>query len=232
MFFLSEFEQQAFYLSFKVACFCVLWGLPLSLVIAWVLSRYNFVGKQLISGIIHLPLILPPVVIGYLLILLLGKKGLIGSFLYEAFDIRIAFTWKAAVIASITVSLPLMVRSIQTSISYVDQRFEQVAKSLGASSIDTFFTVTLPLILPGILSAIVLGFARSIGEFGATITFAANIPGESQTLPLALYSVIQTPGQELQAQRLLVLSCFLAFTALFLSEFMTKRFSKKMGIQK
>jgi molybdate transport system permease protein len=196
--------------------------------VAWILARYDFYGKSLFSCIIHLPLVLPPVVIGYLLLVLFGKQGVIGNWLWENFEITFAFNWKGAAVAAGIMALPLMVRSIRLSLEQVNIGLEQAARTLGASPKWVFMTVTLPLILPGILTGTILAFARSLGEFGATITFVSNIPGETQTLPLALYSLTQAPDGDTGATRLVVISILIALAALITSETLSRRISNRL----
>lgn len=225
---LTPLELEAIRLSLLVSLWAVVGGLPFGIVIAWLLSRHNFPGKPIVDGIIHLPLVLPPVVIGYLLLILLGRRGVIGSWLYEYLGITIAFTWKGAAIAASVMAFPLMVRAIRISIENVDKGLEQAAHTLGAGPFRVFFTITLPLIIPGIITGLILAFARSLGEFGATITFVSNIKGETQTLPLALYTMTQVPGGELPAIRLCIISVIIAMAALMMSEFLTRRFSGRI----
>ena len=226
---LSQLELDAIRLSISVALNAILWSLPLAILLAWLLARKQFYGKALLSGIIHLPLVLPPVVIGYLLLVAMGRKGIIGRYLYDWFGISFSFSWKGAVLASAVVSLPLVVRAIRLSLETIDIKLEQAAQTLGASPWRVFFTITLPLSLPGILAGVVLGFARSLGEFGATITFVSNIAGETQTIPLAMYSFIQTPGAEQEAARLCIFAVILSLISLFLSEWLNKRMQNKLG---
>ncbi len=230
--YLTEFEQQALFLSLKVAMTSVLWLLPVGLFLAWLLARKQFVGKSLLDSIIHLPLVLPPVVIGYVLLVLMGRRGLIGEWLYDSFGIVFAFNWKGAALASAIVALPLMVRAIRLSLETVDEKLEQAARTLGASPLKVFLTITLPLTLPGIVTGIMLAFARSLGEFGATISFVSNIPGETQTLPLAMYNFIETPGAELDAARLCVISILVALLSLFGSEWLSSRMNRWVGVGK
>ena len=220
---LSALEQEALGLSLRVAVVSVLVSLPFGLMVAWVLARREFFGKTLVNGLVHLPLVVPPVVVGYLLLLLLGREGPLGGFLYDVFGITVAFTWKGAAVAAGVMAFPLMVRAMRLSLELVDQRLEAAARTLGAGPFDVFVTVTLPLMSPGILAGTILAFARSLGEFGATITFVANIPGETRTLPLALYSLVQTPGGEAGALRLVLLSVLLALVALGASEVLARR---------
>jgi molybdate transport system permease protein len=192
---------------------------------AWVLARYRFPGKWLLDGLIHLPLVLPPVVIGYLLLVLLGKKGAIGKILYDVLGIQLAFTWKGAAVAAAVMAFPLLVRAVRLSIEAVDRGLEDAARTLGAGKLRVFFTITLPLVTPGIITGTILAFARSLGEFGATITFVSNIPGKTQTLPLALYSLTQVPNGEAGALRLCVVALVVALAAMIFAEWMSKRFS-------
>ncbi|HIM73123.1 MAG TPA: molybdate ABC transporter permease subunit, partial [Alphaproteobacteria bacterium] len=193
------------------------------------LARRNFFGKTLVDGLIHLPLVLPPVVIGYILLVMLGRKGLIGEWLYESLGVSVAFKWEGAAIASAVMGFPLMVRAIRLSLETVDQGLEKAARTLRAGPIRVFLTITLPLISPGILTGVVLGFARSLGEFGATITFVSNIPGETRTLPLALYTFTQVPGGDAMAMRLTVIAVVLALLSLFISEFLARRIRTRLG---
>jgi molybdate transport system permease protein len=220
---LTALEQEALGLSLRVASVSVLVSLPFGLMVAWVLARREFFGKTLVNGLVHLPLVVPPVVVGYLLLLLLGREGPLGGFLYDVFGITVAFTWKGAAVAAGVMAFPLMVRAMRLSLELVDRRLEAAARTLGAGRFDVFMTVTLPLMSPGILAGAILAFARSLGEFGATITFVANIPGETRTLPLALYSLVQTPGGEAGALRLVLLSVVLALVALGASEVLARR---------
>lgn len=229
MYSLTAIEMEALQLSLRVAFFAVTVSLPLGIAAAWILARYNFPGKPILDGVIHLPLVLPPVVVGYLLLIMLGREGVLGQWLFRLFDITLAFTWQGAAVAAAVMAFPLMVRSIRLALELVDRKLEAAAFTLGASYWNVFFTVTLPLIAPGILAGSLLAFARSLGEFGATITFAANIPGITQTIPLALYSVIQTPEGELAALRLAILSVVLSFTALAVSEILARRLRTRLG---
>jgi len=223
MFELSPEEYSAMLLSIKIS----LWSVGIILIpgiyMGWLLARRDFVGKSLVDSILHLPLVLPPVVTGYLLLLALGRQGAIGKWLYQQFDITLAFSWKGAVLATALMSFPLMVRSIRLSISAIDIKLEQAARSLGASSINCFFSITLPLAIPGIVTGSILAFARSLGEFGATITFVGNIEGETRTLPLAIYTYIQVPDGAESAQRLLIISVIIALAALLFSGFIEQR---------
>jgi molybdate transport system permease protein len=223
---LTPFETEALLLSLKVAVAAVACSLPIAIAVAWLLARKEFPGKSVVNALVHLPLVVPPVVIGYLLLVTLGRKGIVGAWLDETFGIVIAFTWIAAAVASGVMAFPLMVRAIRLSIEAVDTRLEFVARTLGASHVRVLLTVTLPLTLPGIVAGIALAFARCLGEFGATITFASNIPGVSRTLPLALYTALNMPGGEANALRLVVLSLVLAFLALGISELMARRVTR------
>ncbi|MBD1226163.1 molybdate ABC transporter permease subunit [Xenorhabdus griffiniae] len=226
---LSEYEWQAILLSLKISAIAVLFSLPLGILMAWMLARCQFVGKSLLDSIIHLPLVLPPVVVGYLLLISMGRHGVIGEFLYDCLGISFAFNWTGAALASAVVAFPLMVRAIRLSLESVDRRLEQAARTLGAGSLKVFFTITLPLSLPGIIVGAVLAFARSLGEFGATITFVSNIPGETRTIPLAMYTLIETPGAETAAARLCVIAIALALVSLMLSEWLTRWGKKRLG---
>ncbi len=225
---LTELETEAIMLSLRVATTAVIASLPLGIVVAWLLARRRFPGKELLNGLVHLPLILPPVVVGYLLLVTLGRNGTVGAWLFDTFGITLAFTWKGAAVASAVMAFPLMVRAIRLSLESIDPRLEQAAWTLGASPPWIFATVTLPLALPGILTGIILAFARSLGEFGATITFVSNIPGETRTLPLALFSLVNTPGGEQGALRLVIISIVLAMLALAVSEVLARRISARL----
>ena len=229
MFSLSADEWTAIELSLRVAFCSVLISFPFALFFSWLLSRRDFFGKTLLDGIIHLPLVLPPVVIGYLLLVVLGRKGLIGEWLYETFNISVIFKWEGAAIASAVMGFPLLVRAIRLSLESINQGLEKAARTLGAGPIRVFLTITLPLISPGILTGVILAFARSLGEFGATITFVSNIPGETRTLPLALYAFTQVPGGDSMALRLTVISVVLALVSLFFSELLARRVRAKVG---
>ncbi|MFP1918454.1 molybdate ABC transporter permease subunit [Lonsdalea quercina] len=226
---LSDYEWQAIQLSLKVSLLAVSCSLPLGILMAWILVRCRFPGKSLLDSLIHLPLVLPPVVIGYLLLVGMGRKGVIGAWLYEWFGVSFSFSWRGAALASAVVAFPLMVRAIRLSLETVDPRLELAARTLGAHPWRVFFTVTLPLTLPGIIVGTVLAFARSLGEFGATITFVSNIPGETRTIPLAMYTLIQTPGAEMQAARLCFIAIVLSLLALLLSEWLTGWSRRRLG---
>ena len=223
MFALTPLEIEALRLSLLVSLWAVAASLPLGIAAAWLLARGRFPGKVLVDGLIHLPLVLPPVVVGYTLLVLFGRHGPLGAWLHDWFGISIAFTWKGAAVASAVVAFPLMVRAIRLAIEGVDPRLEQAARTLGCGPIRAFLTVTLPLAGPGLASGVVLAFARSLSEFGATITFVSSIPGETRTLPIALYMLAQTPGGEVAALRLCVLSVLLALAALMMSDWLARR---------
>jgi molybdate transport system permease protein len=232
MFSLTPLEIDALALSLRVGLWSLVICLPTGLLIALILARCQFPGKWLLDGVVHLPLVLPPVVIGYALLILLGRRGIIGGWLYENFDITLAFTWKGAAVASAVMALPLMVRAIRLSLEVMDRGLEAAARTLGASDLRVFATITLPLCLPGILTGSILAFARSLGEFGATITFVSNIPGETQTLPLALFAEIQVPGDATPAIRLAVISVVVALLALLASAYLARRVAQRVGIDK
>jgi molybdate transport system permease protein len=216
-------------LSLKVALFCVVLILVPAVAVAWVLARKSFFGKSLLDSLVHLPLVLPPVVPGFLLLLLLGNQGLIGKYLHSIFGISLAFTWMGAVVASAVMAFPLMVRSARLAISQVDKGLEIAAQSLGAHPLKVFFTITLPLAMPGIITGLILAFSRSLGEFGATITFVGNIENETRTLPLAIYSYTQIPDGDLPALRLVILSMALALGALMISDRLERKANQNIG---
>ncbi len=220
---LSAAELEILGLSLKVAFWSMLASLPVALGLAMLLARAEFPGKTLLDGVIHLPLVLPPVVIGYLLLVGFGRSGPIGAFLEDQLGIVFAFRWTGAALAAAVMGLPLAVRAMRQAIEAVDRRLEAAAATLGAGPLAVFATVTLPLIAPGVLNGMLLAFARSLGEFGATITFVSNIPGETQTLPLAIYGLTQVPGGDAQALRLCVLSIVLSLAALIGSELLLRR---------
>jgi len=226
--YLTDVELQALKLSLWVSGWAVAFSLPFGILVAWILARLDFPGKNLLDGLVHLPLVLPPVVIGYLLLVLMGRNGLIGSPLHRYFGIVLAFNWKGAALAAAVMAFPLLVRAVRLSMEAVDQGLEAAARTLGAGPIRVFFTVTLPLMVPGIITGVILAFARSLGEFGATITFVSNIQGRTQTLPLALYTFTQVPGGEMGAMRLCILSVVIAMAALVCSEILARRFAARM----
>ena len=223
MFFFSQPELNAIYLSLKIATIAILFVLPVAIFIAWILSRKQFWGKQLLNGIVHLPLVLPPVVIGYLLLIVMAKRGAIGQYLWEWFGFSFSFSWRGAVLASAVMAFPLMVRSIKQAFDAIDPKLEQAARTLGASPLKVFFTLNLPLSFSGIIAGAVLGFARSLGEFGATITFVSNIPNQTQTIPAALFTFIETPDGELAAARLCAIAIVISLIALSASEWLAER---------
>ena len=223
LFHLSKVESEALFLSLQVAGLATLGTLPIAILCAFLLARVKFLGRSLLNILVLLPLVLPPVVTGYILLLSFGKNGPLGRFLMEFFGLSVSFRWTGAALAAGIMSFPLMVRSIRISFESIDPRLEQAAATLGASPLRVFCFVTLPLALPGLLAAMVLGMAKSLGEFGATIAFVANIPGETQTLSLALYSQLQVPHGELAALRLMIISIILATGAIALAEWLAKR---------
>jgi len=221
-------EWTAILLSLRVASVATLIATPIGIAVAWLLARRNFWGKSLLDALVHLPLVLPPVVTGYLLLLALGRRGFLGEFLADHLGIVFAFRWTGAVISCGVMAFPLLVRPMRLSIEAVDQKLEQAAETLGAMPWQVFFTVTLPLALPGVLAGMVLGFAKAIGEFGATITFVSNIPGETQTISSAIYSLIQTPDGDPAALRLVVVSAIIAIAALIGAEWFSRRATQRL----
>lgn len=226
---LSPEEWQAVALSLRVAIWSTLLSLPFGIAIAYALARGRFPGKQLLNGLVHLPLILPPVVTGYLLLLTFGRKGAMGQVLDQWFGIVLAFRWTGAVLAAAVMAFPLMVRAIRLAIEAVDPKLEQAAATLGAPRPWVFVTVTLPLILPGIIAGAILAFAKAMGEFGATITFVSNIPGQTQTLPSAIYAFLQVPGGEAPALRLVAIAVAVAMTALLASEWLARAMARRVA---
>jgi molybdate transport system permease protein len=225
----SASEWTAIRLSLKVAIWAVAWSLPAGIAVAFALARGRFWGREALNVVVHLPLILPPVVTGYLLLILCGRNGPIGRVLRESVGLVFAFRWTGAALAAAIVSFPLMVRAIRLSIEAVDRGLEDAAATLGASPFWVTATITLPLIAPGILAGAVLAFARSLGEFGATITFVSNIPGETQTLPTALYTLTQVPGGDAGALRLTLVSIVISAAALLSSEILSRRIARRVG---
>ncbi|MGI0525424.1 molybdate ABC transporter permease subunit [Rhizobium giardinii] len=225
---LSDAEWMAILLSLRVSSVAMLASLPFAIGIALILARGRFWGKALLNGIVHLPLVLPPVVTGFLLLILFGKRGPIGAFLAEYTGIVFSFRWTGAALACAIMAFPLMVRSIRLSIEAVDRRLEQAAATLGAGPVWVFLTVTLPLVLPGIIAGMILAFAKAMGEFGATITFVSNIPGETQTLSSAIYTFTQVPGGDAGAFRLTIISVVISMAALMISEMLANLAVKKM----
>ncbi|HEY0220072.1 MAG TPA: molybdate ABC transporter permease subunit [Afipia sp.] len=228
MFDFSPTEWTAILLSLRIAVVATLFATPLAIGLAWLLSRYDFWGKALLDAVIYLPLVLPPVVTGYLLLLTFGRRGLVGEWLANHLGIVFSFRWTGAALACGVMSFPLLVRPIRLSIDAIDRKLEQAAQTLGAAPWQVFFTVTLPLAMPGILAGMVLGFAKALGEFGATITFVSNIPGETQTISAAIYSLTQTPSGDIAALRLVIVSIVLAIAALVLSEIFARRANKRV----
>jgi len=226
---LTPEELTAIKLSLRVAALAVAASLPFGIVMAWVLARTKFYGRPLLNALVLLPLVLPPVVTGYVLLLLFGRQGPIGHFLYQCCGIVLAFRWTGAALACAIMGFPLMVRAMLLSLEAVDRRIELAAATLGANPFFVFFTVTLPLILPGVIAGAILSFARAMGEFGATITFVSNIPGETQTLPTLIYTFTQLPGGEAGALRLTLISVVISLGAILLSETFVKRVQKTLG---
>ena len=224
----SPEEITAIRLSLKVAVWAMAASLPFGVGVAMVLARTEFWGKALLNGLVHLPLVLPPVVTGYVLLVLLGRRAPLGHFLEQAFGIVFAFRWTGAALATAVMGFPLMVRAIRLSIETVDRRLEEAAGTLGASRPWVFLTVTLPLILPGVLAGMILSFAKALGEFGATITFVSNIPGETQTLPTAIYTLTQVPGGDAGAFRLTLVAVAISLLALLLSELLARQVTRRI----
>jgi molybdate transport system permease protein len=223
----SPEELTAIHLSLRVAFWAMLCSLPVGVVVALLLARGRFWGRSLLNAIVHLPLVMPPVVTGYILLLLFGRKGPLGRVLADTLGIVFAFRWTGAALACAVMGFPLMVRSMRLSLEAVDRRLEDAAGTLGANAFWVFVTITLPLILPGIVAGMILSFARALGEFGATITFVSNIPGETQTLPTAIYTFLQVPGGDLAAFRLTVVSIAISLGALFASEVLIERATRR-----
>ena len=226
--FLGPDEWNAVALSVRVSFWAMLASLPFGLLTAYALARWRFPGRGLLNVIVHLPLVMPPVVTGYLLLLAFGRQGPLGGFLDDTFGIVLAFRWTGAALAAAIMAFPLMVRAIWLAIDAVDPKLEQAAGTLGASKVWVFATVTLPLIAPGIIAGAVLAFAKAMGEFGATITFVSNIPGETQTVPSAIYAFLQVPGGEPAAMRLLIISVIVSMGALLISEFVSRALAKRV----
>jgi molybdate transport system permease protein len=222
-------EIEALHLSLSVAARSVLFSLPFAMLIAWLLTRRRFIGHTLLDAVVHLPLVLPPVVVGYVLLLLFGTRGPIGAWLLRTAGIELIFTRNGAALATAVMSFPLMVRAMRISLENVDRGLEDAARSLGAGPIDRFATITLPLMLPGVLAGAITAFSAALGEFGAVITFVSNIPGETRTLPLALYTALQTPGGDTSAARLAAISLALGLGGLLLSEWFARRVRRLLG---
>jgi len=226
---LTDLEWSALRLSLIVATCSVAVSLPLAIGVAWLLERVRFRGKALADTIVHLPMVLPPVVIGYLLLLGFGVHGPIGAFLDRELGIRFAFTRAGAILATAVMTFPLIVRAVRLAMSSIDRGLEDAARTLGAGPVDRFVSVTLPLMMPGILSGAIVAFSAGLGEFGAVVTLVANIPGQTQTLPLAIYAALQSPTGEQVAARLATISFTLAFAGLFLSELLRRRVQQRLG---
>ncbi|MEM7228986.1 MAG: molybdate ABC transporter permease subunit [Planctomycetota bacterium] len=226
---LTPDEWAALWLSLRVSGMATILMLVPGVACAWVLARRSFPGRVVLDAIVHLPLVLPPVVVGYLLLLTFGRRGWIGGWLHDALGVDIAFTWRAAALASAIMGFPLLVRTSRLAIELVDPRIEQAARTLGAGPWRTLMTVTVPLAMPGIIAGLALAFARSLGEFGATITFAGNIEGSTRTIPVAIYTSTQTPGGEFAALRLVILSVAFSFLALVCSELLARRYHRRLG---
>ena len=219
-------ELQVILLSLRVAICCVVVTIPPALILGWILARYDFRLKLLLDGICHLPLVLPPVVIGYLLLIFFGRRGVIGPWL-QTFDLQFVFDWKGAVISSAVVAFPLVLRAVRLAIEEVDPKVEKIAQTLGASPIRVFFTITLRMAMPGLIVGSLLAFARSMGEFGATITFVSNIAGETRTIPTAIYTYLNQPDGEMAVLRLATFSIIISLIALVASEWSVKRLRKR-----
>jgi molybdate transport system permease protein len=226
---LSPQEWTAVRLSIKVAFWAMTASLPVGIAVAMLLARGRFWGKSILNGVVHLPLVMPPVVTGYILLLLFGRRGPVGAWLEESFGIVFAFRWTGAALACAVMGFPLMVRAIRLSIESIDGKLEDAAGTLGANRAWVFLTITLPLIMPGLIAGAILSFAKSMGEFGATITFVSNIPGETQTLPTAIYTFTQVPGGEAGALRLMTISIAISMAALLLSEMLSRQAASLFG---
>jgi molybdate transport system permease protein len=226
---LSPAELDALRLSLEVAARSVLLSLPFAIVIAWLLTRGQFLGRSLLDAFVHLPLVLPPVAVGYVLLLVFGNNGPVGGWLHRSFGVQLAFTTAGAALATAVMAFPLMVRSIRLALENIDPGLEAAARTLGAKPLDRFFTITLPLMLPGVIAGVVTAFAAGLGEFGAVITFAANVPGVTRTIPLALYTAIQSPGGDEQALRLALMSFVLGVLGLLLAEALARRARRLVG---
>jgi molybdate transport system permease protein len=225
---LTPEEWTAIRLSLRIAIVATVFALPFGIAVAWLLARKEFWGKSLLDGLIVLPLVLPPVVTGYLLLIWFGRKGPVGSFLYDMFGIVFAFRWTGAALACGIMAFPLLVRPIRLSFEAIDRRLEDAASTLGANAFWRFITVTLPLALPGIIAGVILCFAKALGEFGATITFVSNIPGETQTISAAIYTYTQVPGGDAAALRLVLVAIVIAMAALLASEILARRATRRL----
>jgi molybdate transport system permease protein len=226
---LNAGELTALEVSLSVATRSVLLSLPFALLLSWLLTRRQFAGRTILDAVVHLPLVLPPVVVGYLLLLLFGARGPIGAWLDRVLGIQLIFTRNGAALATAVMSFPLMVRAMRISLENVDRGLEDAARTLGAGALDRFATITLPLMLPGVLAGAITAFAAALGEFGAVITFVSNIPGETRTLPLALYTALQTPGGDAAASRLALISIVLGLGGLLISEWFARRVRRLLG---
>ncbi len=226
---MTDAELEALALSLEVALRSVLFSLPVAIATAWLLTRRRFAGRTLLDAFVHLPMVLPPVMVGYVLLLLFGVRGPIGHWLYHSFGLRMAFTTRGAALATAVMSFPLMVRAIRLSLENVDRGLEEAARTLGAGRLDRWCTITLPLMAPGILAGAVTALVASLGEFGAVITFAGNIPGVTRTLPIALYSALQTPNGEATAARIALISFALGLAGLFAAEFLARSLRRRLG---
>lgn len=226
---LTALEQEALSLSLQVASLAIAICLLPGIAIGWLLARRNFPGKTALDLLVHFPMVAPPIVIGYLLLVTFGRNGAIGGWIYDHFGVSLAFSWQGAAVAAAIMGFPLLVRSVRLSVEAIDQRLEKAASTLGAPPLKIFLGVTLPLMAPGIVAGTVSAFARALGEFGATITFVASIPGETRTLPLAIYAQLQTPGGETGAWRLMLLSLLLTVGALILSEYFNRKIQRRLS---
>jgi molybdate transport system permease protein len=226
---MRDAELEALALSLEVALRSVLFSLPVAIATAWLLTRRRFAGRTLLDAFVHLPMVLPPVMVGYVLLLLFGVRGPIGQWLYHSFGVRMAFTTRGAALATAVMSFPLMVRAIRLSLENVDRGLEEAARTLGAGALDRWCTVTLPLMAPGILAGAVTALVASLGEFGAVITFAGNIPGVTRTLPIALYSALQTPNGDVTAARIALISFALGLAGLFVAEWLARSLRRRLG---
>lgn len=225
---LSPEELSAIYLSAKVASVSTFLCLPFAIALAWLLARYEFKAKFIIEALLQMPMVLPPVVLGYLLLVMFGQQGIVGQYLSQ-WGISLVFNWKGAVLAAMLVSFPLIVQPIRLSFQMLNQQLEHIAASLGSSPRKVFLSISLPLAVPGMLMGSILGFSRSLGEFGATITFVGNIPNETQTIPIAIYALLQQPNGDALAMRLVALSLLLAFSALITNYFILQKYQKRLG---
>ena len=229
---MTIFEINALFLSIKIGLLSTLFILLPGIFVGWILAKKAFFGKTILDSIVHLPLVIPPIGVGYILLIMFGKNGTIGSFLFENFNINLSFSWVGAAIACSVMSFPLMVRPIRVLMEAQDKRIDEAARTLGASELKIFLSITLPLAYPGILAGLVLSFARSIGEFGATIAFVGNIPGETQTLPLALWTLIETSNSSIEIIRLGLISVCLSLVALLIATSIEKKFLEKLKNKK